>query len=43
MYKDKTDERRIISAWRYPGITKPGDEVPIPEDIKRDLICGIIK
>lgn len=21
-------ERRIISAWRYPGISKPGEEIP---------------
>jgi len=41
MYKDKNPSassgqatRKIISAWRYPGVTKPGDEIPIPEDIK---------
>jgi predicted nucleotidyltransferase len=34
MYKDTKDLRKIISAWRYPGITKSGDEIPIPEDIK---------
>jgi hypothetical protein len=43
MYKDATkrDEgpiRRIISAWRYPGITKPGDAIPIPEDIMLELL-----
>ena len=27
-------QKKIISAWRYPGVTKPGDEIPIPEDIK---------
>lgn len=27
----------IISAWRYPGITKPRDPVPMPEDIKEEL------
>jgi hypothetical protein len=49
MYKDiknsaKYSEqvRRIISAWRYPGISKPGEAIPIPEDIKKDLISGII-
>lgn len=25
----------IISAWRYPGTTKPREEVPIPEDIRK--------
>jgi len=34
--------RKIISAWRYPGISKPGEEIPIPEDIKKDIISGII-
>lgn len=42
MYKDSKDFRKIISAWRYPGISKPGEEIPIPEDIKRDIIRGII-
>ena len=26
--------KRIISAWRYPGVTKPGDPIPVPEDIE---------
>lgn len=34
MYKDVKDQRKIISAWRYPGISRPGEAVPIPEDIK---------
>ena len=42
MYKDvKMDmlpARKIISAWRYPGISKPGEEIPIPEDIKQELL-----
>jgi hypothetical protein len=42
MYKDvkKAGEnvRKIISAWRYPGVTKPGEAVPIPEDIKKELL-----
>lgn len=29
--------RKIISAWRYPGISKPGEEIPIPEDIRQEL------
>lgn len=27
----------IISAWKYPGITKSKGEVPIPDDIRRVL------
>lgn len=32
---------RIISAWRYPGVTKKGNEIPIPHDILEELL-GII-
>ncbi len=28
---DDDDARRVISAWRYPGVTKPGD--PLPQSI----------
>jgi hypothetical protein len=46
MYKDikKQGEqiRKIISAWRYPGISKPGQDLPVPEDIKNYLKSGII-
>jgi hypothetical protein len=43
MYKDvsKREEgkiRKIISAWRYPGISKPGEEIPIPADIRQELL-----
>ncbi|OGZ76444.1 MAG: hypothetical protein A3G45_03405 [Candidatus Staskawiczbacteria bacterium RIFCSPLOWO2_12_FULL_37_15] len=38
MYKDAKDFRKIISAWRYPGISKPGEAIPIPEDIRQALI-----
>lgn len=45
MYKDVKNVslgpiRKIISAWRYPGISKPGEEIPIPEDIRRELEKG---
>src|SRR3989344_5927250 len=29
--------RKIISAWRYPGVSKPGEAVPMPEDIRKYL------
>ena len=41
MYKDTKDFRKIISAWRYPGISKPGEEIPIPDDIKKELLYNI--
>jgi hypothetical protein len=37
MYQLGKDRIKIISAWRYPGVTKPGDRVPIPEDILEEL------
>jgi hypothetical protein len=50
MYKDNRDTsagsvqvRKIISAWRYPGISKPGEEIPVPEDIKVFLKSGTIE
>lgn len=27
----------MISAWRYPGKSKPGKEIPIPEDILGEI------
>lgn len=27
----------MISAWRYPGVSKPGTPIPIPEDIAAEL------
>ncbi|MDO8530119.1 MAG: hypothetical protein Q7S10_01815 [bacterium] len=38
MYKDAKNTRRIISAWRYPGISKPGEEIPIPKEIRDELL-----
>ena len=51
MYKDVKNPsagsgpavRRIISAWRYPGISKPGEAIPIPEDIKIFLKSGTME
>ncbi len=27
----------MISAWRYPGISKAGEAIPVPEDILAEL------
>ena len=35
MIQETKVRRRIISAWRYPGRTKPGD--PLPEEILKEL------
>src|SRR5579863_8949539 len=41
MYTDTKAMRTIISAWRYPGISKPGDSIPIPDDIRQELFNNI--
>ena len=38
MYRDVKDLRKIISAWRYPGVSKPGEEIPIPHEIREELL-----
>jgi len=35
MIQETKVRRKIISAWKYPGKTKPGD--PLPEEILREL------
>lgn len=37
MYQLRRDKINIISAWRYPGKTKPGDRVPVPDGILEEL------
>ena len=32
----------IISAWKYPGITKPGEPIPIPQDILEEILKNYI-
>ncbi len=38
MYKDIKKFRKIISAWRYPGVSRPGEEIPVPEDIRKEIL-----
>ena len=38
MYKDIKNTRTIISAWRYPGVSKPGEKIPIPDDIRQEIL-----
>jgi hypothetical protein len=40
MYKEEGSKKRVISAWRYPGISPKRD--PIPSDILRELLDGSI-
>ena len=33
----KSARMLMISAWRYPGISKPGSAIPIPDEILTEL------
>ncbi len=38
MYQETNkNKKRMISAWRYPGISPTGEQIPIPEDILEEL------
>ncbi|KKQ23308.1 hypothetical protein A2999_02740 [Candidatus Wolfebacteria bacterium RIFCSPLOWO2_01_FULL_38_11] len=41
MIQETKTRRKIISAWRYPGMTKQGE--PLPEEIIRELKTGLGK
>jgi hypothetical protein len=35
--KNQKSKLIVISAWKYPGITHPGDPIPIPPDIFEEI------
>lgn len=35
--KKSGNKKRIITAWRYPGISPIREEIPIPNDIREEL------
>lgn len=37
MYQLEGKKKKMISAWRYPGISSKGKAIPIPEDILEEL------
>ncbi len=39
MIQDEKKRRKIISAWRYPGRTKPGQ--PLPEEILKEIRSAV--
>lgn len=39
MIQDTVSRRKVISAWRYPGVTKPGD--PLPKEILDEIRSAI--
>lgn len=36
MIQESAGKRKIISAWRYPAMTKPGD--PLPKEILNEVL-----
>jgi len=36
--KNQKSKIKIISAWKYPGVTQPGEPIPIPPDIFEEII-----
>ncbi|HUX35878.1 MAG TPA: hypothetical protein VMV71_02485 [Candidatus Paceibacterota bacterium] len=39
MIQDEKSRRKVISAWRYPGKTKPGQQ--LPEEILKEIRSAI--
>lgn len=37
MYQRKGGKKIVISAWRYPGVSPVGQQIPIPADILEEL------
>jgi len=37
MYVKDGSKKRIITAWRYPGISPIRDQIPIPNEIMEEL------
>ena len=37
MYQKVGSKKRIISAWIYPGKTKPGAEIYVPDEVWEEL------
>jgi len=37
MYQRNGSKKRIISAWRYPGISPIGNKIPIPDSVLEEL------
>lgn len=33
----KSGKKKIISAWRYPGTSPKGAEIPIPDEIRSEV------
>lgn len=36
-FKFHASRKRIITAWRYPGVSKPRGPIPIPDEVMAEL------
>jgi len=43
MYQKVKFKKRIISAWIYPGKTKPGAEIYVPDEVWEEITKNNIK
>lgn len=41
LIEERKKERRIVSAWRYPGETKPGEA--LPDEIRREFVSAFAR
>lgn len=37
MYTEVGTKKKIISAWRYPGVSPIGKKIPIPDEILQEI------
>jgi len=37
MFQQRAGKKIMISAWRYPGKSKPGAQIPIPDDVLEEI------
>ena len=37
MYQKRGSKKIVISAWRYPGVSPVGKQIPVPADILEEL------
>lgn len=40
MYQKRGRKIKIITAWRYPGVSPVREPPPVPEDIVQEIIKG---
>ena len=41
LYSYIATKKKIISAWRYPGVSPVGKRIPIPDEILMEIERGL--